>query len=163
MANPLGRYGEDLHDGEECATVVLIDAPLVLWQRATEHHDELMREMALLALADDRPELPRRLLQLIDLLGATYGAAGDRTDLERHEALERGEDRATLTFLVPVSQGPRALEMRTLLEEAEEYCRTELLTLQQPEAEAAFSRWYVEQFARQCLGGPPEPWPGPWT
>ena len=52
--------------------------------------------------------------------------------------------------------------MRALLEEAEEYCRTHLLTLEQPEDETRFSRWYVEQFARQCAGAAPEPWPGPW-
>ena len=164
MANPLGRYGQETDDEQEYATVVLVDAPLVIWQRATEHHDELMREMALLALAKDRPELPNRLLQLVDVLGSTYGAAGDRyDDLDRHEALARGEDRATLTFSVPLSQGPRALQMRALLDEADEYCRTHLLTLQQPPVEAAFARWYVEQFARQCAGGDPEPWPGPWS
>ncbi len=162
MANPLGRYGQDPGDNEGRATVVLVDAPLHIWQQATEHHDELMREMALLALAEDQPELPNRLLQLVDLLGATYGAAGDRSDLERHEALARGDDRATLTYLVAPTLGPQALQMRALLEEAEEYCRTHLLTLEQPEVQAEFARWYVEQFAQQCAGGPAVPWPGPW-
>ena len=162
MANPLGRYGEEADAGDESVTVLLIDAPLSIWQRATEHHDELMREMALLALSDARPELPNRLLVLVDLLGARYGAAGDRSDLDRHQALARGEDRVTVSFQVARAQGPLALRMRALLDEADEYCRTDLLTLQQPEVDAAFARWYVEQFAQQCAGGPPVPWPGPW-
>lgn len=159
MSNPLGRYGGDPDNTADLATVVLIDAPLRLWQRATEHHDELMREMALLALSEDRPEFPNRLLRLVDLLGLRYGAAGDRAD---HRTLHRDEDRATLTYHVPRGEGVKALEMRELLDEAEAYCRTHLLTLEQPEPEARFARWYVEQFAHQCAGAPPEPWPGPW-
>ena len=160
MTNPLGRYAGS--GGDELITVALLAAPLRVWQRATEHHDELMREMSLLALSDPRPELPNRLLQLVDVLGIQYGAAGDRTDERKDAAVAAGLDRLDLTYEVPRSTAERGLAMRALLDEAEEFCRTDLLTLQQPETEARFARWYIDQFVDQAAGLPPTPWSGPW-
>ena len=160
MGSPLGRFASDAHDTP--VTVVLLDVPLRLWERAAEHHDELMREMALLALAPDAPELPQRLTELVHVLGQQYGAATARPDDAREEALARGLDRMDLTYEVPRSAGEDAARMRALLDEAEEYCRTVLLTLAQPQVQADFARWYVEEFVRQCAGEPPTPWPGPW-
>jgi hypothetical protein len=161
VESPLGRYAGD--DDDTHVTVVLRDVPLLIWKRAAEHHDELMREMALLALAPDPPALPARLHELVEVLGNRYGAAGARPDDAREEALAQGLDRVDLTYEVPRSAGEAGLAMRALLDEAEEYCKTELLTLQQPEVDAAFGRWYIEQFVRQCSGEPPVPWPGPWS
>ena len=160
MESPLGRYAGD--DSVTRVTVVLRDVPLLLWKRAAEHHDELMREMALLALAPEPPELPKRLTELVQVLGQQYGAAGARPDDAREEALAQGLDRIDLTYEVPRSAGADGLRMRQLLDEAEEYCKTELLTLQQPHVQADFGRWYIDEFVRQCEGLPPEPWPGPW-
>jgi hypothetical protein len=161
MGSPLGRYAGDVDD--TLVTVVLLDVPLLVWKRAAEHHDELMREMSLLALAPDPPELPARLTELVQVLGQRYGAAGARPDDARDEALAAGKDRIDLTYEVPRSAGQAGAAMRALLDEAEEYCKAELLTLQQPELEAAFGRWYIDQFVQQCQGNPPTPWPGPWT
>jgi hypothetical protein len=160
MGSPLGRYATDVPGA--VVTVVLLAAPLKIWQRAAEHHDELMREMALLALAPDPPDLPQRLTELVQLLGQQYGAAGSRPDDAREELVAAGIDRMDLTYEVPRSLGPDAARMRALLDEAEEYCRTELLTLAQPQDEAAFSQWYIEEFVRQTQGEPPRAWPGPW-
>jgi hypothetical protein len=160
MGSPLGRYARDAPDA--LVTVVLLDAPLKLWHRAAEHHDELMREMALLALAPDPPALPQRLTELVQVLGQQYGAAGNRPDDDRDQALAAGRDRMDLTYQVPRSLGPDAASMRALLDEAEEYCRSELLTLAQPKEQADFSRWYIEEFVRQTQGEAPTPWPGPW-
>lgn len=160
MGSPLGRYAGGAQD--ERVTVVLRDTPLRIWQRAAEHHDELMREMALLALAPDPPALPKRLTELVHVLGEQYGAASSRPDDARDEALAAGLDRVDLTYQVPRDLGADALRMRALLDEAEEYCRTELLTLAQPQVQADFARWYIEEFVRQTAGEPPTPWPGPW-
>ena len=160
MSSPLGRYASDVDDDH--VTVVLRDAPLRIWQRAAEHHDELMREMALLALAPDPPDLPQRLTELVQVLGQQYGAAGARPDDDRDAALAAGRDRADLVYEVPRSAGAAAVRMRALLDEAEEYCRTSLLTLAQSDVEAAFSHWYIEEFVRQTDGHEPTPWPGPW-
>ena len=159
MGSPLGRYASDAHDG--LVTVVLLAAPLKIWQRAAEHHDELMREMALLALAPDPPPLPKRLTELVQVLGQQYGAAGSRPEDARDAALAAGQDRMDLSYEVPRTLGADALRMRALLDEAEEYCRTELLTLAQPQVQADFARWYIDEFARQTDGLPPRPWPGP--
>ena len=160
MGSPLGRYAGEVHD--DLVTVVLLSTPLKIWQRAAEHHDELMREMALLALAPDPPALPARLTELVQVLGAQYGAAGARPDDAREAALAAGLDRVDLTYEVPHALGADAARMRALLDEAEEYCRTELLTLAQPQVQADFARWYIEEFARQTDGLPPRPWEGPW-
>ena len=160
MGSPLGRYARDTRDA--LVTVVLLDTPLKIWVRAAEHHDELMREMALLALAPDPPTLPKRLTEIVHLLGQQYGAAGNRPDDARDAALTAGLDRIDLTYEVPRSLGADAARMRALLDEAEVYCRTELLTLAQPQVQADFARWYIEEFVRQTEGHPPRAWPGPW-
>lgn len=160
MGSPLGRYARDIPG--ELVTVVLLDAPLRIWQRAAEHHDELMREMALLALAPDPPALPKRLTELVQVLGQQYGAARSRPDDARDEATGAGRDRMDLTYQVPRTVGTDAAQMRALLDEAEVYCRTELLTLEQPKVQADFARWYIDEFVRQTEGEPPRPWPGPW-
>ena len=164
MGSPLGRYAGKVSDTDTATTVsvVLLDVPLRVWQRASEHHDELMREMALLALAPDPPVLPQRLTELVQLLGQTYGAAGARPDDDREAALAQGRDRLDLRYEVPRSAGADAARFRALLDEAEEYCRSELLTLAQSEVEGAFSRWYIDEFVRQTSGEPPRAWPGPW-
>jgi len=160
MGSPLGRFASASSD--TLVTVLLRDVPLQIWQRAAEHHDELMREMALLALAEDAPELPQRLTELVNLLGQQYGAATARPDDAREEALAAGLDRIDLSYEVPQSAGADAAKMRAILDEAEEYCRDVLLTLAQPQVQSDFARWYVNEFVRQCAGEAPEPWPGPW-
>jgi hypothetical protein len=160
MGSPLGRYASDVRD--TVVTVMLLAAPLLIWQRTAEHHDELMREMALLALAPGRQELPARLLELVDVLGNQYGAAGNRPDDRRDEALAAGLDRIDLSYDVPRSAAADAQRMRALLDEAEAYCRTDLLTLAQPPVQAEFARWYIDQVVSQVSGAPPVPWPGPW-
>jgi hypothetical protein len=160
MDSPLGRFGDD--DPDEMVTVQLLQAPLLLWQRTAEHHDELMRELALLALSPPRPELPSRLLELVDVLGRRYGAAGSRPDAERDAGVAAGLDRLDLSFVVPRSSGAAAQRMRTLLEEVERYCGSDLLTVAQPPVQVDFARWYSDQFVDQCAGAGPAPWPGPW-
>ena len=161
MISPLGRSADDAEDTP--VTVRLLQLPLKLWQRATEHHDELMREMALLALSDTKPELPHRLLELVEVLGLRYGASVAHPDAERDAAMARGLDRADITYLVPRSAAASAQRIQALLDEVEAYCRTHLLTLAQSPAQTDFGQWYIDQFVRQCAGHPPTPWPGPWS
>lgn len=167
LTNPLGRYatGDDgaSGDNDDLVTVRLLAAPLKIWLRAKEHHDELMREMALLALSSGGHELPRRLLELVEILGRQYGAAGGKPDAERDAAMRAGLDRVDLTYVVARSSSVSAAHMRALLDEAEAYCGDDLLTLAQPADQAAFSTWYMDQFVQQSAGQPPTPWPGPWT
>ncbi len=164
---PLGRYASEVTAAEEeLVTVRLLAAPVRLWSRSTEHHDELMREMTLLALSQPREghDLPARLVELVDILGRQYGRTSERPDTERDEALAQGLDRIDLTYEVPRSAGQAALALAGILAEADEFCRSggALLTLAKPDDQVAFSRWYIEQFVTQTEGGQPTPWPGPW-
>lgn len=161
MISPLGRSADEAEDTP--VTVRLLQLPLKLWQRATEHHDELMREMALLALSDTKPELPDRLLELVEVLGLQYGASVASPDAERDAAMARGLDRVDIIYQVPRSAAAAAQRVQALLDEAEKYCRTYLLTLAQPQAQTDFGLWYIDQFVQQCAGHPPTPWPGPWS
>lgn len=159
---PLGRYG---HEGGALVEIRLVDMPLRIWQRSTDHHDELMRELSLLALApsSSRSDLPARLVELVDVLGRQYGAATARPDAERDAALARGLDRMDLVYTVPATVGVDARRLGDLMAECEDYCRSEqLLTMPQPPVQVAFARWYLQEFETQAAGGDPTPWPGPW-
>lgn len=163
----LGRYTPPADTGapEPVVSVRLLDVPVRIWKRSAEHHDELMREMALLALADStHQDLPARLVELIDVLGRRYGGASERPEAERDAALAAGVDRISLVTEIPASAGGAAAALGEILLEVEEFCRNgdQLLTLAQPAVQAAFNAWYLEQFTTQCAGGEPTPWTGPW-
>ena len=165
-SSPLGRYSPP-PDGDELVTVRLLAAPVRLWARSTEHHDELMREMALLALSPPREghDLPGRLVELVDVLGRQYGGASRRPETELEQARAAGLDRVDLRYEVPPSAGAAAQRLAAILAEADEFCRSggALLTLAKPADQVAFSAWYIGEFTRQIAGEDPSPWPGPWT
>lgn len=145
--------------------VRLLNFPLQLFVSAREHHAELLREFALLAVAPpgsaDR-HLPRRLIELIDRVGREYGGAGDSTDLQRDQLIEAGQLSADLTYQLPASAAVPLLQMHELFDEADEYCqKEELLTLAATPAEREFRRWFLEEFTRQLAGMSPRPWNGP--
>ena len=162
LESPLGRYdpdrGEDLHE------VRLLNVPLHLLVAGREHHDEVLREFAVLALDENiAPEhVPVRMLQLIDTLGRQYGAASARPDAEIEAAIERGETTIDLVYHVPAHVVEAADRLEALMAEADAFCRErQLLTLARPALVAEFSQWYLDQFRVQIAGGSPEPWSGP--
>lgn len=150
---------------EPVVTVHLRAVPVRIWKRSAEHHEELMREMALLALADTTGrELPARLVELVDVLGRRYGGARERPEVARDEALADGLDRIDLAVDLPASAGEAAAALGAVLREVEDLCRDggQLLTLAQPAVQVAFTAWCLEQLQAQCAGTPPTPWTGPW-
>lgn len=159
----LGRYQPG--DLGPLVQVYLRDVPVRIWKRSAEHHDEVMREMALLALAPESAHsLPTRLVELVDLLGRRYAEAAARPEVERDAALAADVDRIDLRFEVPSSAGAAAAALGAMMRDVEEYCRTghRLLTIAQPRVQADFDAWYLEQFTAQTAGADPLPWPGPW-
>lgn len=147
--------------------VRLLDVSLVDYQRSTEHHDELVREFALInearreAIREGAAEVPARLLALIDDLTARFAAFSAGPTAALRAALERGDERIDLLYTVPTAVGPAAEELNRLLDEADEFCRAgDLLTLASPPGTAAFRRWFLDQFGAQIAGAPPTPWPG---
>jgi hypothetical protein len=162
-ASPLGRYDDDaapddLHD------VHLLRIPVRVLIASRERHDELMREFALLALGgpSGRPDIPQRLLELIEILGVRYGHAAARPDELVDEAIARGEDTIDLSYTVPAHVVDAADRLDELMREADEFCRSEqLLTLARGEVMVEFADWYLDEFRRQVAGQPPRAWDGP--
>lgn len=165
-ASPLGRYASGSSE-EELHEVRLVGTPVRVFVAAREHHDDLLRELALLALAapEDAPAhaaVPARLARLVQVLGTRYGAATARPNAEIEQALAAGMDRVDLVFQVPASVVGAADELEQLMAEADDFCAAEqLLTVRRSPAMRALSEWYLEELRRQVQGAPPRPWDGP--
>jgi len=162
--SPEQGHGDQMQD--DLVTVRLLNFPVRLHQIASEHSDELMREFALLALRPptDRPghTVPKRLLELVELLGRQYGAFGQEGDALRDHAAARGQAAVDLTYAVPRDLAPAMSQLHDLLEEADAFCESEqLLTLAASPLEREFRRWFIEQFTAQAAGAAPVPWDGP--
>lgn len=160
--SPLGRYDPDGSDG--LYEIRLLNVPVRILVAGREHHDDVMREFAMLALAEDMDaeHAPKRLLELVDVLGRRYAAAAQRPDAEVDAAIARGETSIDLVYHVPDHVADAADELAALMDEADEFCRERrLLSLARPPLVVEFSRWYLDEFRRQLAGEPPRPWVGP--
>src|SRR4051794_38195129 len=160
--SPLGRYDPETANG--LYEVRLLNVPLPILVSGREHHDDVMREFAMLALAEepDAEHTPKRLLELVDVLGRQYAAASARPDAEVDDAIARGETAIDLVYHVPDHVARAADELAALMDEADEFCRErQLLALERPALVVDFSRWYLAQSRRQIAGEPPQPWSGP--
>lgn len=140
--------------------VRLLRFPLGLWQQSQEHVDELLREFTLIAEGEeDQPSsIPRRLLDLITELTATYAGFSSPTEHERD--LTRGEAEIDLVYRVPAGASVAIRHLGDMLADADAYCRqgSHLLTLQTPPDQLEFRTWFLEQFLVQLAGGPATPW-----
>jgi hypothetical protein len=160
--SPLGRYDPEGTDGLHA--IRLLTVPVRILVAGREHHDDVMREFAMLALAEetDAEHTPKRLLELVDVLGRRYAAAAERPDAEVDAAIVRGETSIDLVYHVPDHVADAADELAALMDEADEFCRERrLLALARPPLVVEFSRWYLDEFRRQIAGEPPRPWDGP--
>jgi len=163
QVSPLGRY-DDSASGEDVHDVHLLGLPVRVLVASRERHDELMREFALLALGGPfvRPNVPNRLIELIQILGVRYGNAAARPDELVDAAIARGEETIDLTYTVPAHVVEAADNLESLMAEADEFCRSEqLLTLARSEVMVQFATWYLDEFRRQVAGEPPRRWDGP--
>jgi hypothetical protein len=160
---------------EPVIRIRLLRFPLRVFARSAEHHDDLLREFALLAAsrggAEQAPsgaagrsaEVPSRLLVLVDELTHRFAGAVHGVQDERAAALARGEKEMDLEYLVPAAAAEAGRALADMLDEADEFCRSgDLLTLATPPETSAFRRWYLTEVQRQASGEPPTPWPGPW-
>jgi anti-sigma regulatory factor (Ser/Thr protein kinase) len=164
VASPMGRYAGAADGTGTTVRVELLGVPVRVLAAAREHHDSVMREFRLLALAGppDGREVPARLVELTRELGVRYSAARARPDAEVDRALEQGLDTIDLVYQVAptVVDGARTLE--TLMAEADEFCRSaQLITLPRTPSIIRFSTWYLGQFVDQVAGRPATRWNGP--
>lgn len=164
-ASALGRYATPT-SASTMATVRLLGVPVRILQAGREHHDSLLREFRLLALARDTGSaVPARLAELTQLLGVRYSAARNRPDAEVDAALDRADDTVDLTYELPADPAllDGLLEISRLLSAADEFCRSEeLLALERSPNLCAFTDWYLTQFVTQIGGGQPQRWQGPF-
>lgn len=158
----LGRYDAGLQD-EDRHEVRLLGTPVRVFAAGRDHHDDLLREFALLALSDQPPTVDSgRLGELTEVLGVRYGAATARPSAEIDAAIAEGSDTVDLVFTVPGSVVDAAAELEALMDEADRFCESEaLLTVSRSPVVRAFSAWYLDEFRRQVAGQAPTSWEGP--
>lgn len=136
--------------------------PLRLGVRASQHYEEVFREFALLSASEphDPDSIPVRLLSLVDALGRRY-ARQERHEVERDEAIARGETARDFVIQVPRSAARASEVLDAMLDETDEFCRDGvLLTLAAPADVVSFRRWYLREVIDQIGGAAPTPWAG---
>jgi PAS domain S-box-containing protein len=156
------------------ATVVLLELPPTLWLAAREHHDAVLRELALYAAEhpDAAPSAARRALadQARSWISARLIAELDRVAADRaHRALPEGHpsplpDTPTgldLHVSVPDGAAEAFAALQDVLDTAERLAATGLLLARPGLPEIVAVRdWAAEQAIAQLSGVDPAPWPG---
>ena len=143
--------------------VRIIGMPMDVYQQASEHTDELMREFALIREAETSEgghHVPRRLLELVEQLSGQFGPFTGPQQAQLAQAVEDGATSIDLDYRVPAAAREACIDLGRTLDEADEFCRQgqELLTLATPSRAVAFRNWFLEEFVRQIDGHPPTPW-----
>lgn len=148
-------------------TVELVGLPIVVHRRAADHSATMRREMALVAASSEWSATPSRLLELAHELGERYAGFGSESDAVMQDALGRGEATVDLRYDVPIDVVDACVELNSILDEVEEYCRNgELVTLVSAPDVLAYRRWFLDQFIGQLRdGAAPTRWspPAPTT
>lgn len=141
----------------------LRQAPVSLLRQARQRMADLHREMLLITYTPRQDadgsatgaaghDIPERLVELAQ-------AMEPMTSDLLPDALLVADDSANLSCLLPPA-GVDVAAWAHLLDEADDYCRTEhLLTLAAPRREALARRWFLTEVARQSAGQPPRSWP----
>jgi hypothetical protein len=158
----LGRYASGLSG--EVVDVHLLGLPVRLLIASQEHHDTLLREFRLMALAPDRRAQPvaAGLAALVDELGVRHAVSRARRDREVQAAFDAGLLQIDQVFPAPAAAARTMAHLVAMLEEADRYCDdNQLLTLARPQLVRDFSDWYLGQILTQIAGEPPLPWTGP--
>ena len=151
-----------MSESPQLIEVRILSLPVPILQRAREHGDGMMREFALIQLSEsDHHGVPRRLLQIADELKDRFSRFTAGTDAELAAAEASAATEVDLLYNVPADVADACIRLRSLLDEADDYCRAgqHLLTLVTPPEAVAFRVWYLEEFVRQVAGEDPVPWP----
>ena len=109
----------------------LLGLPLRLLIASQEHHDTLVRELRLMALAPSRGSVLTHatrasadtgLVALVEELGVRHAAARARRDSEIQESLDAGLLQIDQVFAVPVAAAEEMRRLVGLLAAADLYC-----------------------------------------
>lgn len=155
-------------------TVRLLGLPPALWLAARQHHDGLLRELALYlaehggtGLDVNVPAAARARTFVSTAIGAqvqeTHHAGSPRRGLSAGPSgpLPAIAEPLNLEVQVPVELGPAFAALQDTLDAAERLARGGRLRVRPglPEV-VAIRDWLCEQVAGQFAGLPPRPWPG---
>ncbi len=150
-------------DTSAIVEIQIVGLPLDVYREVAEHNDELLREFALIDERDpaESRQVPRRLLALMAEVRNRFSGFTIEQANQLDAAVARGETSIDLVYWVPAEVKQAAIDLGTLLDEADEFCRQgeQLLTLATPPRALAFRRWFLEEFVRQVDGEPPLAWP----
>src|SRR3954453_9203022 len=142
------------------SVVELRGLPVDIHRRAEGHSLTLQRELALVHAADERGTAAERLLWLSEELSQRYAAFGAEPREVVRAAPSDQAASVDVRYEVPAHAAEAALELGTVLDEVDEFCRTGgLLTLVATPEVQAYRRWFLGQFVAQIReGAPPVPW-----
>ena len=150
----------------DLTTVHLLELPVPLAARARQWFEELMREFTLIhagsADGHERPDVPTRLTQMVEMLVTRFSSLNDDARQRLDAAIERGDEViADHVMDMPPEVGPASQALGAMMDEADEFCREgeHLLTLATPPDLLAYRRWYLGQIVDQLAGQEPTPWP----
>ncbi len=154
------RAAESARADEGRIPVRLLDMPPRVFAAYRLYYLELRRELRLLSLRSETPiPVARDLGEQFRVVEAERQRATGIVNLDR--AIEAGQERVDLEYLVPSTAGETMKRMRDLLLLADEFCRArKLLSLSASDQLLALQDWYVGEFVRQSRGEPPTPWQG---
>jgi len=138
-------------------TVTVIGAPVRVWADASQRHQELLREFALLQFGHaSGQDVPARLLALSEELTGRYAGLMATNNARRDEAVAAGKDRLDLAYDVPAAILDPCRQMLHMLAEVDDFCAADkMLTLATPPVQKAFRVWFPRSVHR------PDRWSGP--
>ena len=144
----------------ELLSVHLLGIPIPLLREVSEQYDALFREFRLLAeRSSDAPELPGRLIALVDDLNGRYRSFTADTSAELDAAKLSDRSSIDLEYRIPAEAGPATAHYDDLLDEADGYCTAgSLLTLAPSREAVALRKWLLGEFIRQVGGETPVAW-----
>jgi anti-anti-sigma factor len=146
---------------DELVVVEVLNVPLAVLNRASDHNLTLVRELALVHTADESGVAPARLLWLSQHLDQRYAAFNAAPRERLQKAIEGDESHVDVRYEVPAHAAVAAAELGSALDEVDEYCRSgDLLTLVTPAEALSFRRWFLGEFIAQIQDGAS---PTPWT
>ena len=150
---------------DELVTVRILGFPLQVHDRAQRQAQEMRREFQLVLGQEQlHPgSVPARMLDLSATLSERYAGFTEQQELEIEEGIAAGREiLEELVFQVPGDVSDAVEQLRSILEEADEFCRSgQMLALATPPDLVRYRNWYLDQFSRQAAGQPPQPWSGP--
>jgi hypothetical protein len=148
-------------------SVRLLGVPVDIFLRAANHHDELIREFALISLGDRAGvtihEVPARLLVLVDLLRDKYARPSSEIRAQVEDGARRGDRTVDLELPANATVARLTDDITDALDAADEFCRSgHLLTLDAPPEVVAWRHWWRDQVVGQIRQGiEPSPFPMP--